>query len=109
MKIFRLTHKVDDHSHLMMLLNEKGVPGIQWVMAVHFRNKGTVATFIDKMIRAHETKTLGHFTYQRKFIQRAHFSKDGTYGTQAYTALLMMMLVNKLGCNKLIHMYSYKH
>ena len=62
---------------------------------------------MDKCAKAVELKMVGHGTFRRQFIQRGKFRKDGSYDPNARKDLLMSVLVEKLGCQKLVHTNSF--
>ena len=108
-KLLSISRRVNDNSRLMMLLQERDVPGFQRLLTVHLRNGGSMKSFIDKCIRASDYKLVGHSTYQRNLIQRGKMDSNGKYDAAAYKVLMLTILMSKLGCSKLIHTYSFAH
>lgn len=109
-KITRLVRKVDDRTRLLLLIQNDDIPALRRLLVVHLRNGYGLKSFIEKCTRAAEYKIVGHCHYQRKFIQRGTFTKKGSsYDPEAYKALLMTVLMNKLGCNRLTNTYSFVH
>ena len=68
-KIKCLANHVDDHDRLLLLLQDKDVPGIRRLLTVHLRNNGSIKSFIEKCEKAVGWKMVGHGTYQRTRIQ----------------------------------------
>ena len=89
-----------------MLIQDRDAPGLKLLVIVHFRNIFSVLSFIDKCISAAEYKMVGHSTYQRKFVQRGTI-RDGALDGETFKILLMTILTNKLGCNKLLHTLKF--
>ena len=107
-KCNRLSNQTNNHSRLMLLLQTNDVPGIRRLLTVHCRNGGSIKGFTEKCQLAASWKRVGHGTCRRGFIQRGKY-EDSTYDPDARKALLMTVLMNKLGCNKLVHTYNVLH
>ena len=78
-KFNHLSCHIDDHSHLLLFPWDKDVPGVRRILTVHIRNGSYIKSFIEKRGRAAGWKMVGHETFQRTFIQRGKFNKDGNY------------------------------
>ena len=103
-----LKRRCDDNSRLLMMIQEQDIPSIKRLAVIHFRNGFAVSSFMDKCMRAADHKMVGHATYQRGYVQRGTI-RNGVLDAETFKILLLTILMNKLGCNKLLHTFNYSH
>jgi hypothetical protein len=94
----------------MIMMQEKDVPSIKRLMITHFRNNGSVESFMTKLIRAADYKLVGNMTYRRNFVQRGRKQSDGKpFDEEAYKTLKLTILMWKMGNRRLVETYKFEN